>query len=65
MGQGCNSVTIVQWLKEEGYSDDEIQTIVDQLAERDHLTLSDAVYDAIGNRDLALYQIIGDFLYER
>lgn len=62
MGQGSNSAMIVQWLKEEGFPDDEIEMIVAQLAERDHQTLSDAVYDAIGNRDLALYQIVGGFL---
>ena len=65
MGQGNCSAMLVEWLRDEGFSDDEIETIVAQLAERDHWTLSDAVYDAIGNRDLALYQIVGGFLNER
>jgi hypothetical protein len=64
MSQGSNSAAIAQWLKDEGYSEDEIETILAQLAERDHQTLSDAIYDLIGNRDLAVYQLIGEFLHK-
>jgi len=62
MGQGSSSAAIVHWLREKGHSDDEIQSILSDLADRDHQTLSDAIYDAIGNRDLALYQLVGEFL---
>jgi len=62
MTQSNARPAIAQWLKEKGYSDEEVQKILAKLAEHDHQTLSDAVFDSIGDSDRTLDQIIGDAL---
>jgi hypothetical protein len=62
MSQAKSSPLIVQWLKDKGYSEEEVQKILAKLAEREHQTMSDAVFDSIGNSDQTLEQIIGDVL---
>ena len=56
------SATIAQWLKDKGYSADEVKHILAKLADHDHQTLSDAVFDSIGNSGKTLDQIIGEAL---
>ena len=53
---------IGDYLKSRGYSSDEIEKILAKLAGYDHKTLSDAVFDSIGNNAKSLDQIIRDVL---
>jgi len=62
MAQSGNSTMIAQWLKGRGYSDEEVQKILAKLAEHDHETLSDALFDSIGNGGKTLDQIIDEVL---
>ena len=62
MADGSTSNLIQKWLKDKGYSDEEIQKIMAKLAEHDHQTLSDAVFDSIGNSGTSLEQIISELL---
>ena len=64
MTQDSNSAMIAQWLKDKGYSEEESQKILTKLAEHDHETLSDAVFDSIGGDGKSLDQMIGDLLRE-
>jgi hypothetical protein len=59
-----DSNSVAQWLKEKGYSDVEVQKILVKLAEHDHQTLSDAVFDSIGAGGQTLDQLIRDALAE-
>ena len=56
--------SIAQWLKDKDYSDKEVQKILAKLAEHDHQTLSDAVFDSIGGGGQTLDQFIRDALAE-
>ena len=56
--------TLADWLKGRGYSDEEIERILARLADRDHQTLSDAVFDSIGNKPQKLDEIIRQVLAE-
>ena len=53
---------IADYLKGRGYSTEEVQKILAKLASYDHKTLSDAVFDSIGNNAKTLDQIILDVL---
>jgi hypothetical protein len=57
------SAMLGDYLKSRGYSPDEIQKILAKLASYDHKTLSDAVFDSIGNNAKTLDQIIRDALH--
>jgi hypothetical protein len=56
--------SIADWLRNQGYAEEEIQKILAKLADYDHQTLSDAVYDSIGGGGQTLDQIIRDVLKE-
>ena len=62
MAEPSSNPMIAQWLKEKGYSQEEIQKILAKLAEREHQTISDAIFDSIGNSNRTLDQMIGDLL---
>ena len=62
MAEGKTQTMIAKWLKDKGYSEEESQKILAKLAEHDHQTLSDAVFDSIGNSGQSLDQIISDML---
>jgi hypothetical protein len=49
---------IIDYLKGRGYSPEDVQKILARLASYDHKTLSDAVFDSIGNNAQTLDQII-------
>lgn len=49
---------LADYLKSRGYSPEEVQKILAKLATYDHKTLSDAVFDSIGNNAQSLDQII-------
>jgi hypothetical protein len=53
---------IADWLKGQGYSDAEVEKILTRLADHDHQTLSDAVFDSIGNKPQKLDEIIREAL---
>jgi hypothetical protein len=55
---------ITKWLRGKGYSEAEIQKIRTRLAEHDQQTLTDSIFDSIGNSDKTLDQLIGDLLRE-
>jgi hypothetical protein len=54
--------SMADWLRGQGYAEEEIQKILARLADYDHETLSDAVFDSIGNNGKTLDQIIRDVL---
>jgi len=56
------NAAISDFLKGRGYSSEEVQKILAKLAGYDHKTLSDAVFDSIGNNAKTLDQIIQDVL---
>ena len=56
------AASIETWLNERGYSAEETQKILAKLAQHDHETISDAIYDSIGASDKTLDQIISDML---
>jgi hypothetical protein len=62
MAQTDSSAMIAQWLKDKGYSEEEVKKILARLANHDHQTLSDAVFDSIGSSGKTLDQIIGEAL---
>ena len=64
MAEGDTNSAIAQWLKERGYSDADVQKILAKLAERDHQTLSDAVFDSIGGGGQSLDDLIREVLEE-
>jgi ribose 1,5-bisphosphokinase PhnN len=55
---------LTDYLASRGYSPEEIEKILARLARYDHKTLSDAVFDSIGNNAQTLDQIIRDALRE-
>jgi Fe2+ or Zn2+ uptake regulation protein len=57
-----NSASIESWLKERGYSTEERQKILSKLAQHDHETMSDAIFDSIGTSDKTLDQMIAAML---
>ena len=57
-----SNVSIEAWLKERGYTAEETQKILAKLAQHDHETISDAIYDSIGASDQTLDQMIADLL---
>ena len=59
-GPANNAIT--KWLQEKGYSDEEVSKILAKLAEHDHQTLSDALFDSIGNSSQAIEDIIGEVI---
>jgi hypothetical protein len=56
--------SIADWLRNQGYAEEEIQKILTRLADYDHQTLTDAVYDSIGGGGQTLDQLIQDVLKE-
>lgn len=56
--------SIAEYLKSRGYSPPEVEKILAKLASYDHKTLSDAVFDSIGNKPQTLDQLIRDVLAE-
>jgi hypothetical protein len=64
MPEADTNATIVQWLKEKGYSEAEVQKVLAKLAEHDHETLSDAVFDSIGGSGQSLDEMIREALRE-
>jgi hypothetical protein len=56
--------SIADWLRNQGYAEEEIQKILARLADYDHQTLTDAVYDSIGGGGQTLDQLIQDVLKE-
>ena len=56
------NVSIESWLKERGYSTEERQKILAKLAQHDHETMSDAIFDSIGTSDKTLDQMIAAML---
>jgi hypothetical protein len=56
------NATISEYLRGRGYYPEEIRKILVKLAGYDHKTLSDAVFDSIGNNAKTLDQIIADVL---
>ena len=57
-----SNASIESWLKERGYTDEERQKILAKLAQHDHETISDAIYDSIGASDQTLDEMIADML---
>ena len=55
---------IADWLKTRGYTPAEIKKVMDKLADHDHKTLSDAVFDSIGNDGHTLDDIIRGILQD-
>jgi hypothetical protein len=53
---------IADYLKSRGYMPEEVQKILTKLAGYDNKTLSDALFDSIGNNAKSLDQIIQDVL---
>ena len=64
MPDSDNNAMIRQWLKDKGYSDRDVNKVLAKLAEHDHQTLSDAVFDSIGGDGKSLVDMIGDLLKE-
>ena len=58
MTQPDTRASIADWLRGQGYAEEEIQRILTKLADYDHESLSDAVFDSIGNNGKTLDQII-------
>jgi len=63
MADNDTNASIRQWLKEKGYSDRDIEKILAKLADHDHKTLSDAVFDSLGGGK-SLEDMIGELLAE-
>jgi len=53
---------LTDYLQSRGYTREEIAKILRKLAEKDHKTMSDAVFDSIGTNPQALDQIIRGML---
>ena len=64
MAEGDTRATLADWLRSKGYAEEEIQKILVKLAEYDHQTLSDAVFDSIGGDGKTLDQIVHEALKE-
>jgi hypothetical protein len=62
MSQSDTRASIADWLRAQGYAEEEIQKVLAKLADYDHETLSDAVFDSIGNDGKTLDHIIRDVL---
>jgi len=62
MSQPDTRASIADWLRGQGYAEEEIQKVLAKLADYDHETLSDAVFDSIGNDGKTLDQIVRDVL---
>jgi hypothetical protein len=55
---------LTDWLKTNGYTPAEIKKVMEKLADHDHQTLSDAVFDSIGNDGQTLDEIIRGILQD-
>jgi hypothetical protein len=64
MGDNDANEMLTKWLTEKGYSDAEIRIINDKLAQHDHETLSDAIFDSIGGNGGSLEDMISSLLKE-
>jgi hypothetical protein len=62
MSQPDTRASVADWLRGQGYAEEEIQKILTKLADYDHETLSDAVFDSIGSNAPTIDQIIRDVL---
>ena len=62
MANNETPASIEIWLKERGYTAEETQKILAKLAQHDHETISDAIYDSLGAGDKTLDQMIADML---
>lgn len=62
MAASDSNPVLAKWLASKGYSEAEVQKILERLAEHDQQTLTDSIFDSIGNSDKSLDQLIGDLL---
>lgn len=53
---------LAKWLTEKGYSAADIQKIMARLAQHDQQTLTDSIFDSIGNNNKSLDQLIEEIL---
>ena len=53
---------LVAWLKEEGYSQEEVRQILDRVRRQDELTQIDSLMDAIGQGKVDINAIIREAL---
>ena len=63
MADNDTNATIRQWLKDKGYSEREVEIILAKLAQHDHQTVSDAIFDSLGGGK-SLEDMIGELLAE-
>lgn len=64
MAENDTNAMLAEWLKGKGYSEGEIKIIHQKLAEHDHQTLSDAVFDSIGGNGQSLEDMIAALMKE-
>ncbi len=55
---------LIDWLKERGHSDQEVEHILGRLHEYDELTTADALMDAIARGEVDLDAIVQEFREE-
>jgi hypothetical protein len=58
VAQPNTSALLTDWLRSRDYSAEEVEKILARLADKDHKTLSDALFDSIGNNAQSLDQLI-------
>jgi hypothetical protein len=64
MAQQNTNKMLADYLQSRGYSPEEVQKILTKLADKDHKTLSDAVFDSIGNNAQSLDEMIRGVLQD-
>ena len=64
MAQPNTNKMLADYLQSRGYSPEDVQKILTKLADKEHKTLSDAVFDSIGNNSQSLDQIIRGVLQD-
>jgi hypothetical protein len=62
MNQPDANVILTDWLKEQGYSEEEVEKIRLRLAEYDHKMLHDAIFDTIGNNAHVLKRLVAEVM---
>jgi hypothetical protein len=55
---------LIDWLRDKGYTPEEVQKILARLAAYDHKILSDAVFDSIGADGKTLEEIIREVMQD-
>jgi hypothetical protein len=58
MSMTSTNQALTDWLQGRGYTEEEIEKILARLADYDHKTLSDALFDSVGNDSQTLDEII-------